>query len=63
MMPQHALIVLCRKCDGFPVVIVTTGTRDRDGSRATTRVTCQACQGTGRTALTPASHGQAVTGA
>lgn len=63
MMPQHALIMFCHKCDGFPVVAVTTGTRHRDGTRATTRVTCPACQGTGRTALTSTSHRQAVTGA
>ncbi|MFF0671228.1 hypothetical protein ACFYVE_23750 [Streptomyces tendae] len=42
---------------------MTTGTRHRDGSRATSRVTCPACQGTGRTALTPAALRQAVTGA
>ncbi|MER6706407.1 hypothetical protein [Streptomyces fumanus] len=50
---------LCRTCDGFPVVTVTTGTRHRDGTRVTMRVTCPACQGTGRTS----THRRAVTSA
>ncbi|MDU8995710.1 hypothetical protein [Streptomyces mirabilis] len=47
-MPQHVPNTpVCRDCDGFPVVAITTGTRDRDGSRTTLRVTCRACKGTG----------------
>ncbi|MFE0413973.1 hypothetical protein [Streptomyces tendae] len=47
-MPQHAQITrVCRDCDGFPVVAITTGTRHADGSRSTLRVTCPACDGTG----------------
>ncbi|MEU1041445.1 hypothetical protein [Streptomyces sp. NPDC005907] len=47
-MPQHAPnLPLCRDCDGFPVVAITTGTRHTDGSRALLRVLCRACQGTG----------------
>jgi hypothetical protein len=41
---------LCRECDGFPVVAITTGTRHDDGTRVTLRVACRACQGTGHTA-------------
>ncbi|MGG7571210.1 hypothetical protein [Streptomyces sirii] len=37
----------CRDCDGFPTVAITTGRRNRDGSRNTTAVTCRACHGTG----------------
>ncbi|MFF9491976.1 hypothetical protein [Streptomyces flaveolus] len=47
-MPQHAPAArICRDCDGFPVVAITTGTRRPDGTRATLRVTCLTCQGTG----------------
>ncbi|MFE4994000.1 hypothetical protein ACFRH4_22125 [Streptomyces mirabilis] len=47
-MPQHVPNTpVCRDCDGCPVVAITTGTRDRDGSRTTLRVTCRACKGTG----------------
>ncbi|EPD56075.1 hypothetical protein [Streptomyces sp. HGB0020] len=50
-MPQHApTMPLCRECDGFPVVAITTGTRHDDGTRVTLRVACRACQGTGHTA-------------
>ncbi|MGW9592443.1 hypothetical protein ACWHLZ_19245 [Streptomyces chartreusis] len=38
---------LCRNCDGFPVVAITTGDRHRDGSRVLLRVVCSACHGTG----------------
>jgi DnaJ-class molecular chaperone len=52
-MPQHARNTrVCRDCDGFAAAI-TTGTRHADGTRATLRVTCQTCKGTGHTA--PAS--------
>lgn len=54
MMPQHAPIArICRDCDGFPVVAITTGTRRPDGTRATLRITCPTCKGTGTT--TPAA--------
>jgi DnaJ-class molecular chaperone len=39
---------LCRDCDGFPVVAITTGTRNLDGTRVTLAVTCSTCKGTGR---------------
>jgi DnaJ-class molecular chaperone len=47
---------VCRNCDGFPIVSITTGDRHPDGSRVLLRVVCHACQGTGRklpTALVP----------
>ncbi|MFI1104193.1 hypothetical protein [Streptomyces melanogenes] len=40
---------VCRHCDGFPVVSVTTGNRHRDGSRALLRVVCPVCKGAGHT--------------
>lgn len=47
-MPQHVPNTpVCRDCDGFPVVAITTGGRNRDGSRTTLRITCRACHGTG----------------
>lgn len=47
-MPQHAPNTpVCRDCDGFPVVAITTGERNLDGSRTTLRITCRACHGTG----------------
>lgn len=50
-MPQHALnYPVCGNCDGFPTVAITTGARNRDGSRATVRATCRTCNGTGHTA-------------
>ncbi|MDX2854526.1 hypothetical protein PV342_40205 [Streptomyces sp. PA03-3a] len=53
-MPQHALSrPVCRDCDGFPVVAITTGTRLSDGSRATLRVACPGCNGTGHTLSAP----------
>ncbi|MFC9464077.1 hypothetical protein [Streptomyces coelicoflavus] len=49
-MPQHASTArICRDCDGFPAVAITTGTRHADGTRATLRVTCPTCKGTGTT--------------
>lgn len=44
---------VCPNCDGFPTVAITTGTRHRDGTRATLRVTCPACDGTGHTTPAP----------
>ncbi|MFE9902430.1 hypothetical protein [Streptomyces achromogenes] len=44
---------LCRDCDGFPVVTITTGDRHRNGTRVTVPVTCRTCQGSGHT--TPVS--------
>jgi DnaJ-class molecular chaperone len=53
-MPQHAPSPrVCRDCDGFPIVAITTGTRHHDGTRATLRVTCPTCQGSGH--ATPAA--------
>ncbi|MEU2503039.1 hypothetical protein ABZ765_33395 [Streptomyces pseudogriseolus] len=50
-MPQHAQNTrVCRDCDGFATAAITTGTRHCDGTRATLRVTCPGCKGTGRTA-------------
>ncbi len=47
-MPQHAPTRrICRDCDGFATVAITTGTRHADGSRVTVRVTCPTCKGTG----------------
>jgi RNase P subunit RPR2 len=52
-MPQRAQNTpVCRNCDGFVTVAITTGTRHRDGTRVTVRVTCPSCKGTGHT--TPA---------
>ena len=66
-MPQHNHAPVCRDCDGFPVVAITTGTRHRDGTRRTITVRCLACQGTGtatptaiRRRLALASYGQGV---
>ncbi|WP_369186355.1 hypothetical protein [Streptomyces sp. R08] len=50
-MHQHARNTpVCPDCDGFAAAAITTGTRHRDGTRVTLRVTCKACKGTGRTA-------------
>ncbi|MEU0859262.1 hypothetical protein ABZ352_28140 [Streptomyces griseofuscus] len=50
-MPQHTPNTpVCRDCDGFPVVAITTGDRHDDGTRVTLRVTCPACKGSGHTA-------------
>ncbi|MFD5283858.1 hypothetical protein [Streptomyces rubrogriseus] len=47
-MPQPAPTArICRDCDGFPMVAITTGTRHADGSRAILRITCPTCKGTG----------------
>ena len=57
-MPLHASNRwICRHCDGFCVVVITTGGRHRDGSRVLFRVVCHACQGTGHAA--PARTAQA----
>ncbi|MEU0586253.1 hypothetical protein [Streptomyces sp. NPDC006132] len=51
-MPQHAQNTpVCRDCDGFATVAITTGSRHADGTRATLRVDCPTCQGTGHTLL------------
>jgi RNase P subunit RPR2 len=55
-MTQRALNTpVCRDCDGFATAAITTGTRQSDGTRATIRVTCLACKGTGHTAPAPAT--------
>ncbi|MCD7440103.1 hypothetical protein K4B79_17965 [Streptomyces lincolnensis] len=47
-MPQHARNTpVCRNCDGFPVVAITTGDRHGDGTRVTLNVICLTCKGTG----------------
>jgi hypothetical protein len=49
-MPQHAPSPrVCRDCDGFATVAITTGTRHPDGTRATLTVACPTCKGTGHT--------------
>ncbi|MCF3961400.1 hypothetical protein [Streptomyces fuscigenes] len=49
-MPDHAPVLpICRHCDGFPTVHITTGTRLPDGTRATLTAVCPACKGTGHT--------------
>ncbi|MER6066952.1 hypothetical protein ABT167_38690 [Streptomyces sp. NPDC001792] len=54
-MPQHAQNTpVCRDCDGFANVHITTGTRHRDGARATLRISCPTCKGTGHTLPAPA---------
>ncbi|MEU4094880.1 hypothetical protein [Streptomyces sp. NPDC026673] len=45
---------ICPACDGFASAAITTGTRLNDGSRATLRVACPGCRGTGHVP-TPAS--------
>ncbi|MEV5642561.1 hypothetical protein AB0L67_20655 [Streptomyces flaveolus] len=53
-MPQHAQNTpVCRDCDGFPIVAITTGTCNDDGTRTTLRIACPTCKGTGHT--TPAA--------
>ncbi|MFG2299788.1 hypothetical protein [Actinacidiphila glaucinigra] len=44
---------VCRDCDGFPIVAITTGTRLPDGTRATLRIACPGCHGTGHTTPAP----------
>ncbi|MFI1762427.1 hypothetical protein ACH41H_10320 [Streptomyces sp. NPDC020800] len=47
-MPQRAQNTpVCRDCDGFATAAITTGTRHRDGTRATLTVACPTCQGSG----------------
>ncbi|SEP57567.1 hypothetical protein [Streptomyces radiopugnans] len=54
-MPQHAPHrPICRDCDGFATVAITTGTHHRDGTRVTVRVVCPACRGTGHAPRTAA---------
>ncbi|MFD5446952.1 hypothetical protein [Streptomyces sp. NPDC127100] len=53
-MPQHVQNTrVCRDCDGFATAAITTGTRNDDGTRATLRIACLSCKGTGHT--TPAA--------
>jgi len=55
-MPQHTHAPghVCRHCDGFPVVAVTTGIRNSDGTRRTLPAVCPACEGTGHAPARPA---------
>ncbi|MEU2299620.1 hypothetical protein ABZ584_19700 [Streptomyces antibioticus] len=54
-MPQHhPNTPVCRDCDGFATAAVTTGARNRDGSRTTLRITCPGCHGTGHALSRPA---------
>lgn len=47
-MPENtARTRLCRDCDGFPTVAITTGRTTVNGTRHTITVTCRACYGTG----------------
>ncbi|MFD7589376.1 hypothetical protein ACFV84_28540 [Kitasatospora sp. NPDC059811] len=48
-MPQHshAPSRICPNCSGFASVVIATGIRRRDGSRATVPVTCPTCNGAG----------------
>jgi hypothetical protein len=49
-MPQHARNTrVCRDCDGFATVAITTGLRHLDGTRETVPVACPTCKGTGHT--------------
>lgn len=41
----------CPDCDGFPMVAITTGTLNPDGTRTTLRIACRACSGTGTAPL------------
>ncbi|MEU3818005.1 hypothetical protein AB0E74_00070 [Streptomyces sp. NPDC030392] len=53
-MPQHTPTApVCRDCDGFATATITTGLQAADGTRATLRVTCPTCRGTGH--ATPAA--------
>ncbi|WP_394429916.1 hypothetical protein [Streptomyces sp. SGAir0957] len=48
--PTPARPRICHDCDGFPTVKVTTGLRNRDGSRQTLTAHCPTCQGRGQSA-------------
>ncbi|WP_424887657.1 hypothetical protein [Streptomyces sp. XH2] len=57
-MPQRALNTpVCRDCDGFATAAITTGPRHTDGTRATFRIPCPACKGTGH--ALPAAYASA----
>jgi RNase P subunit RPR2 len=57
-MPENARTTrVCRDCDGFATAAITTGTRHRDGTRATLTVACPTCKGTGHAA--PVSYAKA----
>ncbi|MEU5985063.1 hypothetical protein [Streptomyces sp. NPDC047434] len=40
---------VCRDCDGFATVTITTGLQSIDGNRKTIRVNCPTCRGLGHT--------------
>ncbi|MFM9368395.1 hypothetical protein [Streptomyces sp. Da 82-17] len=50
-MAQHrpARVRICRDCDGFATAVITTGTRNPDGTRTTLTAHCPTCKGHGRT--------------
>ncbi|MEV6309734.1 hypothetical protein AB0M10_14190 [Streptomyces sp. NPDC051840] len=47
--PTLARARICADCDGFPLVAITTGLRNHDGSRQTLTATCRTCNGHGHT--------------
>ncbi|MEY9871211.1 RNase P subunit RPR2 [Streptacidiphilus sp. MAP12-33] len=55
-MHAHQLLTrVCPTCDGFPVVSVSIGARQTDGTLPTLAVVCLDCAGTGtRTTVRPA---------
>ncbi|MDH2393148.1 hypothetical protein QCN29_31110 [Streptomyces sp. HNM0663] len=53
-MPEHTPAVRrCPDCDGFPVVAIGIGGRDRHGHLRTAAVHCPACHGTGTVTTRP----------
>jgi hypothetical protein len=49
--PTPARVRRCPDCDGFATAAIDTGTRHNDGSRATLRINCLGCDGTGTVPL------------
>ncbi|MEU8529221.1 hypothetical protein AB0C77_27080 [Streptomyces sp. NPDC048629] len=41
---------VCRDCDGFATVTISTGLRSSDGTRDTVPINCRTCRGLGHTA-------------
>ncbi|MDT3397206.1 hypothetical protein RKE29_11200 [Streptomyces sp. B1866] len=61
--PAPAVVPPCVQCLGFARAAVTTGARHPDGTRATVRVACPACHGTGATSDLRALIADAATAA